>query len=45
MNFTLPIGSLEKSVSLIIAFPDLERGKKSHNESPVNLKEKKLYIV
>lgn len=44
MNFTLPVGSLEKSVSLIIASPDLEKEKKSHNESPVNLKEKSCIL-
>jgi len=40
MNFALPVGSLEKSFSLLIVFSDLERGQNPHNESPINQKEK-----
>lgn len=42
MNFALPVGSLEKSIPLLIVFLDLvRRKKKSHKESTIKEKEKK----
>lgn len=41
MNFALPVGSLEKSISLLIVFPDMVRGKKKITQSKIGKKKVK----